>query len=97
MNSQKARAKQARLILEGEIAGFLEQFTQPGGSVNPTTLRLAFIASRDGEVVTETAFGRGVSKVTGKQSKTPNGKRGYQGFQLTEAGLGFTRREGEAA
>lgn len=97
VKSQKARAKQARLILEGEIAGFLEQFTQPGGSANPTTLRLAFIAFRDGEVVTETAFGRAVSKVTGKQSKTPNGKRGYQGFQLTEAGLGFTRREREAA
>jgi hypothetical protein len=97
VNSQKARAKQARLMLEGEVAEFLDQFTQPGGSANPTTLRLAFIASRGGEVVNETAFGRAVSKVTGKQSKTPNGKRGYQGFQLTEAGLGFTRREGEAA
>ena len=93
----RARAKEARLILEGEVEAFLGQFTQDGGTTNPTTLRLAFIASRGGEDVNATAFGRAVSKVSGIQTTTPNGKRVYQGFSLTEAGLGFTRKSGEAA
>lgn len=95
----RARAKEARLMLEGEVAEFLGQFTKEGGAANPTTLRHAFIASRDGEVVNETAFGRAVSKVTGIQTTTPNGKRVYQGFSLTETGLGFTRKvvDGNAA
>lgn len=92
VNNPKARAKVARLMLEGEVAEFLGQFTQSGGSANPSILRLAFIASRGGEVVNETAFGRAVSKVTGIQTTTPNGKRVFKGFSLTEAGLGFTRR-----
>lgn len=65
--------------------------------MNPTDLRLAFIAQRGGEVVDETRFGRAVSQVTGIRTTTPNGKRVYQGFSLTEAGLGFTRKVGEAA
>lgn len=93
----RARAKEARIMLEGEVAEFLGQVTQQGGATNPTTLRHAFIASRGGEVVNPTAFGRAVSKVTGIQTTTPNGKRVYQGFSLTEAGLGFTRKVGEAA
>lgn len=84
-------------MLEGEVAEFLGQFTQGGGTTNPTTLRLAFIASRGGEDVNATAFGRAVSKAAGIQTTTPNGKRVYQGFCLTEAGLGFTRSSGEAA
>jgi hypothetical protein len=93
----RARAKEARFILEGEVAEFLEGFTQEGGAINPTTLRLAFIAYRGGEVVEETPFGRAVSTVTGKPTATPGGKRVFQGFHLTETGLGFTKREGEAA
>jgi len=75
----------------------LGQFTQDDGTTNPTTLRLAFIASRGGEDINATAFGRAVSKVSGIQTTTPNGKRVYQGFSLTEAGLGFTRKSREAA
>jgi len=93
----RARAKEARLMLEGEVEEFLGHFTQDGGTTNPTTLRLSFIASRGGEDVNATAFGRAVSKAAGVQTTTPNGKRVYQGFSLTEAGLGFTRRGGEAA
>ena len=93
----RARAKVARLMLEGEVAEFLGQFTQDGGTTNPTTLRLAFIAFRGGEDVNATAFGRAVSKAAGVQTTTPNGKRVYQGFSLTEAGMGFTRSGVEAA
>jgi hypothetical protein len=93
----KARAKEARLMLEAEVAEFLGQVTQQGGATNPTDLRLAFIASRGGEVVNSTAFGRAVSKVTGIQTTTPNGKRMYQGFSLIEAGMGLTRSGVEAA
>ena len=97
VNHPRARAKEARLILEGEVAEFLDGFTHQGGAVNPTTLRLAFIAYRGGEVVEETPFGRAVSQVTGKPTATPGGKRVFQGFHLTETGLGFTKGEGEAA
>jgi len=93
----RARAKEARLMLEGEVEEFLGQFTQDGGMTNPTTLRLAFISSRGGEDVNETAFGRAVSKAAGIQTTTPNGKRMYKGFSLTEAGLSFTRSGGVAA
>lgn len=93
----RARAKEARIMLEGEVAEFLGQFTKGGGRTNPTDLRLAFIAQRGGEAVEETPFGRAVSKVSGIRTSTPNGKRVYQGFSLTEAGLGFTRKSGEAA
>jgi len=97
VNHLRARAKEARIMLEGEVEEFLAKFTQEGGRVNPTDLRLAFIAQRGGEVVDETRFGRAVSQVTGIRTTTPNGKRVYQGFSLTEAGLGFTRKVGEAA
>ena len=90
VNNPKARAKEARLMLEGEVTEFLERFTTEGGTSNPTDLRLAFIASRGGEVVNPTAFGRAVSRATGVRTASPNGKRVYQGFRLTEAGLGFT-------
>lgn len=93
----RARAKEARIMLEGEVEEFLAKFTQEGGRVNPTDLRLAFIAQRGGEVVDGTRFGRAVSQVTGIRTTTPNGKRVYQGFSLTGAGLGFTRKVGEAA
>jgi hypothetical protein len=88
----RARAKEARMMLEGEVAEFLGQFTQQGGATNPTTILDAFIASRGGEVVNPTAFGRAVSKATSIKTTTPNGKRVYQGFSLTETGWGFTRR-----
>lgn len=97
VRNPKAQAKEARLILEGEVTEFLGNFTQQGGRSNPTELRLAFIAWRGGEDVNETAFGRAVSKATGVRTTRPNGRRVYQGFQLTESGLGFTRRSGEAA
>jgi len=97
VNNPKARAKEARIMLEGEVAEFLAKFTQEGGKANPTDLRLAFIAQRGGEVVDETRFGRAVSKVMGIRTTTPNGKRVYQGFSLTEAGLGLTRGIGKAA
>jgi hypothetical protein len=93
----RARAREVRLMLEGEVKEFLGLFTQPGGSANPTALRMAFIASRDGEDVNETAFGRAVSKVTGIQTTSPNGKRAFKGFHLSEAGLGFTNGVVEAA
>ena len=88
----RARAKEARLMLEGEVEEFLGQFTQDGGTTNPTILRLAFIACRGGEDINATAFGRAVFHVTGIQTTTPNGKRVYQGFSLTESSLGFTRK-----
>ena len=97
VNHPRARAKEGRLMLEGEVAEFLGQFTQEGGRCNPTTLRLAFIASRCGEDVNATKFGRAVSMAMGIQTTTPNGKRVYQGFSLTATGLGFTRSVGEAA
>lgn len=84
-------------MLEGEVAEFLERFTQEGGAINPTILRLAFISSRGGEVVEETPFGRAVSQVTGKPTATPGGKRVFQGFHLKETGLGFTKGDVEAA
>lgn len=87
----KAKQKKTALMLQGEVAGFLGRFTQEGGTSNPTALRQAFIAFRGGEDVNATAFGRAVSKVTGIQTTTPNGKRVYQGIRLAEAGLGFTR------
>lgn len=97
VNNPKARAKQMRIILEGEVKEFLAQFTQNGGRTNPTALRLAFIAQRGGENVSPAAFGRAVFKATGIRTSTPNGERAYQGFSLTEAGLGFTRRVVKAA
>lgn len=93
----RAPAKEARIILEGEVKEFLGKFTQDGGKVNPTDLRFAFIAQRGGEDVDATRFGRAVSAVTGIHTTTPNGKRVFQGFSLTEMGLGFTRKALEAA
>ena len=88
----RALAKVARLKLESEVAEFLGHVTQEGGVTNPTLLRLAFIAFRGGEVADPTPFGRAVSTVTGTHTTTPNGKRVYQGFHLTEAGLSLTRK-----
>lgn len=93
----RALAKVASLKLESEVAEFLGHVTQPGGRSNPTLLRLAFIAYRGGEVVDETPFGRAVSAVTGIRTTTPGGPRVFQGFQLTEAGLGLTRSGGRVA
>lgn len=97
VENPKARRKTATLILEGEVAEFLGQFTQAGGATNPTLLRQAFVAVRGGVDVNATAFGRAMSKVTGTRTTSPNGIRCYQGFRLIEAGLGFTRRVTEAA
>lgn len=93
----KAKRKRAMLTLQGEVEEFLSRFTQEGGSSNPTMLRQAFIAFRGGREVNPTAFGRAVSKVKGTRTTTPNGKRLYYGFQLSEAGSGFTRKGWEAA
>lgn len=97
VKNPKAKRKRAMLTLQGEVEEFLGRFTQEGGSSNPTMLRQAFIAFKGGEDVNPTAFGRAVSKVMGIHTTTPNGKRLYYGFQLSEAGSGFTRKGWEAA
>ena len=93
----KAKQKESSIILAGEVTEFLALFTSEGGFSIPTQLREAFIAFRGGENVNETAFGRAVSKVTGIQTTKPNGVRLYRGFQMSEAGLGLTRKVREAA
>ena len=95
--SEKGRRKAARIVIEGEVAAFLAEFTQEGGKASPSMLRDAFIVARGGEDVSTTAFGRAVSKATGIQTSSPNGPRMYQGFHLTEVGLRLTRRAVEVA
>jgi hypothetical protein len=75
---KKAKAKELRQA----VRKFIRTHTEPGGSCNPTELRLAFQAATGGVEVSATAFGMAVSAVTGITSTSPFGKRKYRGFQL---------------
>lgn len=80
---QKVRANS----LQAEVQKFLAEYTVEDGTCNPTLLREAFLVWRCGEAVSETAFGRAVSTVTGIRSSSPAGVRVYKGFSLSSQGL----------
>lgn len=83
----RAVAKKRSNDLTAEVRAFLVAFTIQEGICNPTILRDAFIVWRGGEEVTQTAFGRAVSAVTGVRSTKPGGVRIYRGFRLSSDGL----------
>jgi hypothetical protein len=93
----KARAKVAAMMVQSEVAEFLSLYTSPGGTCDPMVLREAFISFRGGEDVNAIAFGRAVSKAPGIERTKSHGVRGYKGFHLRVADLGFTKGAVNAA
>lgn len=86
----RAAAKLKAMALQKEVRGFLEESTEPGGSISPTALLEGFLASRDGEAVSSTAYGRAFAEVTEIRSSKPGGRRMYQGISLRVEGAGNT-------
>jgi hypothetical protein len=90
INDPKAQAKAAAMTLRNQVRDYLADATENGGTSNPTELRTAFVAWRDGGDVTATAFGRAVHACTGIRATTSGGPRRYVGFHLRGSGLGST-------